>query len=119
MKATSMQVGGAHYKSAYQPIEIICKLQLNFIQGNILKYLSRFTKKNGCEDLEKAYHYSVLGRELNPLNVATFIKLEVTRYCTKNELPCDFVNFAEQLCNQNWAFVSAYIENLKEQIYGK
>lgn len=51
------QVGGSHYKDmAIQPIEYIMKNNLNFCQGNAIKYTSRYKWKNGKQDLEKAIH---------------------------------------------------------------
>lgn len=40
-----------------QPIEFIIKNNLNYLQGNIIKYVCRYKSKNGIEDLEKAKHY--------------------------------------------------------------
>lgn len=55
--ALSVQVGGGHYNSmAIQPIEYVHKNNLNFCQGNIIKYVSRYKNKNGIEDLKKAKH---------------------------------------------------------------
>lgn len=52
------QVGGNHYKSmAIQPTEYITKNELGYIEGNIVKYISRYKSKNGLEDLKKARHY--------------------------------------------------------------
>ena len=52
------QVGGSHYKSkAIQPIEYIQANDLNFCEGNIVKYITRYKEKNGLEDLEKVGHY--------------------------------------------------------------
>ena len=57
-KALDVQVGGSHYKDfVIQPIEFIMKNKLNFCQGNIIKYVCRYTDKNGIEDLKKALHY--------------------------------------------------------------
>jgi hypothetical protein len=57
-KATSIQIGGAHYKNmAIQPTEFIHKNNLSFIQGNVIKYVCRYKSKNGIEDLKKAIHY--------------------------------------------------------------
>lgn len=54
----NMQVGGNHYKEfAIQPTEYIIKNGLNFCEGNIVKYVTRYRKKNGLEDLYKARHY--------------------------------------------------------------
>ena len=52
------QVGGDHYKNmTLQPIEYIIKNNLNFCEGNIIKYITRYKDKNGIEDLKKARHY--------------------------------------------------------------
>ena len=46
-----------HYKSSIQPIEFIEANNLDFFEGNIVKYVSRWRKKNGLEDLKKAQWY--------------------------------------------------------------
>ena len=51
------QVGGDHYKMAIQPIDYITKNKIDYIEGNIIKYISRYKNKNGIEDLKKAQHY--------------------------------------------------------------
>ena len=52
------QVGGNHYaKYAIQPTEYIIKNKLNFCEGNVIKYVSRWRDKGGVEDLKKAKHY--------------------------------------------------------------
>ena len=52
------QVGGAHYKDcAIQPFDFIMANKLSFAVGNTIKYLCRYKKKNGIEDLKKARHY--------------------------------------------------------------
>jgi len=52
------QVAGNHYKNIpIQPWEIIDAHNLNFYEGNCLKYLLRHRYKNGKEDLQKAIHY--------------------------------------------------------------
>jgi hypothetical protein len=58
MAANDIQHGGAHYKSkAIQPWDYIVSNNLDYLQGNIVKYVSRFRDKNGLEDLYKAQHY--------------------------------------------------------------
>ena len=60
------QVGGSHYKKlTMQPIDFIVKAKLSFIQGNIVKYISRYINKNGIEDIKKCIHYSELAISLN------------------------------------------------------
>ena len=64
-RATQRQIGGNHYKDfKIQPIEFITKNKLSFIQGNIIKYVCRFDKKNGNEDIDKAIHYCELLKEI-------------------------------------------------------
>lgn len=56
--ANDTQVGGAHYKSkAIQPWDYIVSNRLGYLEGNIVKYVSRWQDKNGVQDLEKARHY--------------------------------------------------------------
>ena len=56
--ATDIQVGGSHYKNyKIQPIEYTLANSLNFCQGNVVKYITRYKDKNGAEDLRKAIHY--------------------------------------------------------------
>ena len=58
MNATDTQIGGTHYKQMkIQPIEFILSNKIGFIEGNVIKYVSRWRDKNGIEDLKKARHY--------------------------------------------------------------
>ncbi len=64
-KATDKQIGGKHYQLySIQPIEFIVANKLSFIQGCVIKYICRFDKKNGVEDLEKIKHYCDLQIQL-------------------------------------------------------
>ena len=59
------QVGGDHYsKLAIQPVTYINANGLNYLQGNVIKYVTRYKDKNGVEDLQKAKHYIDLLIEL-------------------------------------------------------
>lgn len=56
--ALNVQEGGSHYKGkAIQPIEYISANKLNFAEGSIIKYISRWREKGGVEDLKKIKHY--------------------------------------------------------------
>lgn len=57
MTANNKQVGGSHYMTAIQPIEYILANKLEFCEGNIVKYATRWRFKGGTEDLEKIKHY--------------------------------------------------------------
>jgi hypothetical protein len=53
-----MQVGGDHYMDkAIQPWDYIVSNNLGFLEGNIVKYVTRWKDKNGVDDLRKAQHY--------------------------------------------------------------
>lgn len=52
------QIGGNHYKDMpIQPLDYIIANKLDFCEGNVVKYVSRWRQKNGVEDLKKARHY--------------------------------------------------------------
>ena len=64
-KMKKRQVGGNHYIDfEIMPIEYISKNKLDFLEGNIIKYISRHKKKNGAEDIKKVIHYAELILEL-------------------------------------------------------
>lgn len=52
------QVAGDHYKKLkIQPVEYIQANQIGYMEGNVIKYVTRWKDKNGIADLEKAKHY--------------------------------------------------------------
>lgn len=51
------QVGGNHYQTKIQPVEYIHANGLPFIEGNVVKYISRHKAKGGADDIEKAISY--------------------------------------------------------------
>ena len=47
-----------HYKQGkIEVIDFILDQKLNYLEGNVIKYLSRYKYKNGLEDLKKAKWY--------------------------------------------------------------
>ena len=47
-----------HYTDlAISPLEYIVKNNIDWCIGNVIKYVSRYEKKNGLEDLKKARWY--------------------------------------------------------------
>lgn len=58
MSANDTQEGGSHYRS--QPIQLwdyIVANDIGWLEGNVIKYVSRHKKKAGVQDLLKAKHY--------------------------------------------------------------
>ena len=65
LKATDRQIGGKHYQLPISPLKFILSNNLNFVDGNIVKYAVR--KKKGetlKEKYDKIIHYAQLGKEL-------------------------------------------------------
>ena len=50
--------GPDHYKDKpMQPWDFIVANNLGYLEGNVVKYVSRWRQKGGVEDLRKAKHY--------------------------------------------------------------
>lgn len=50
----------SHYggeSNVYEAIKVIEHYKMDFVEGNVLKYLLRHKKKNGLEDLKKSLWY--------------------------------------------------------------
>lgn len=67
MSANDRQVGGTHYSTpgGLQHWDIVDIFKLDYFQGQITKYVMRWNKKNGVEDLKKAQHFLEKYIELN------------------------------------------------------
>ena len=62
-------INPSHYKQGnIEVIDFILDQKLTYVEGNVIKYVSRYKYKNGLEDLKKAQWY------LNKL------MLEMTKY---------------------------------------
>lgn len=65
MNTLDTQVGGTHYTDLKsQPIDLIAVFDLDFFQGNVVKYLTRYPYKGGASDLFKACDYCHKARAL-------------------------------------------------------
>lgn len=47
----------SHYEWEIEPIDFIQANNISFIEGNIIKYISRYKRKNWLDDLKKAKRY--------------------------------------------------------------
>jgi hypothetical protein len=61
MAANDHQVGGTHYKElnsqGLQHWDLVQMFEWDYFQGQIIKYVMRWQKKGGVQDLRKAAHY--------------------------------------------------------------
>ena len=104
MSALDIQIGGSHYRNkGIQPIELIVALNLNFIEGNIVKYITRYKEKNGVQDIMKCVHYSQLAIELKCIrhNIDIHNNYElILQYVKANDL-CSAQIYVLNSCLQN------------------
>lgn len=123
MSILDTQVGGDHYKSNYQPIQFMADYNLNYIQGNVLKYVVRFRKKNGIEDLKKAIHYCELGKAVKFENISEWDADKsgrVSRFLLENGMrePVGMY-FIWHLCRNHLDKCKECIEELIKEEYGE
>jgi hypothetical protein len=58
MGINDYQVGGNHYKdNVIQTWDYIYNNKIGYLEGCVIKYVSRWKKKGGVDDLRKAKHY--------------------------------------------------------------
>lgn len=109
------QVGGSHYKNLQmQPIEFIIKAKLSFIQGNIVKYISRYKDKNGIEDIEKCIHYAELAIALNDEGPEHRMLNLAYSYCKVNNFTKSQTNIIAACVQTDYYLVIRYCNLLKK-----
>ena len=123
-----IQVGGNHYKTSYQPLELMEKVNMNASCAFIAKYVFRHKDKKGKEDLQKALHCCDLLEELGNNWYGyrrTFWDILLGRHkdCDLFDFFKDFITQNPQLDdNQQKAFFAIYnkdMESLKKHIYAE
>lgn len=55
--ANAEQVGGVHYRSPIQHWDFAASWGVGYFDGQVTKYVTRWRKKRGLEDLNKARHF--------------------------------------------------------------
>lgn len=105
--ALKIQIGGSHYNSLkMQPIELITKIECTFIQGNIIKYITRYKNKNGKQDIEKCIHYAELANQLKSNGNIGFRKFGIVQtYCSINGLSNEQRTIINHCCYDNYNHV--------------
>lgn len=79
------QEGGDHYQADYQHWDWVIDCKVHYLAGNCTKYLSRWQKKNGVEDLRKAMSYlekMIVVRKKSPDYVFNHGAPDIVRICT-------------------------------------
>ena len=123
MKRKSKQVGGSHYESLkIEPIELFVKYNVNWFQGEAIKYCSRFLNKNGKQDLLKAIQVcdlaDSLGLSIRPLFTIELDSDFINKYISQfeySEVLGDIIHYL--LVDNNYLLAGAKIVDLKNMYY--
>jgi hypothetical protein len=51
------KINPSYYRKNIEVTDFIIEYGMNFLEGNIIKYVTRYKDKNGIEDLKKAKWY--------------------------------------------------------------
>lgn len=122
------QVGGNHYGKPIQPWDIIAEYKMNWFQGEVLKYMTRFRYKGGKQDLlkaisiaQKAHRENVKGCLKNTFTNIPFILQYIPEYTNKEpgDLLSNLYKIMDLLINGHYSSLITYIRYLIDQIYGK
>ena len=103
MSANEQQIGGNHYKTEYEHWDLVLSTGMDYLAGCATKYVSRWRKKNGIEDLRKALHYLNKLQENMDLIMHRTVPLwhkryaEVKRFAEINKLTRTEANFCGHL----------------------
>lgn len=121
MKANDRQVGGQHYRSAAQHWDFVASQGLGYFEGQITKYVSRWRKKNGLQDLEKAQHFLIKLTELSredmaPVSVRTLIAVskggvDIGDFAAANELTSEEIMVCTRVMDWRATGEPKYLES--------
>ena len=69
-----------HYNKKIQPLEYIEANGLDFAEGNVIKYVTRYKEKGGLDDLLKAKDYLqiLINRQRKPFNKSILKDIQQT-----------------------------------------
>lgn len=103
--SVSNQVGGTHYNTGYVHWDfVVMALDGRYLEGNVTKYVARWRKKNGLQDLKKARHYlDKLIEQFNLGNVQPMPRkylaphLRASHFCDLNGLELEERRFIQAI----------------------
>ncbi len=113
MSVNEKQIGGNHYRCKYQHWDFVTNNELHYLQGCATKYLARYRKKNGLQDLEKAVHYVEKLKEVyeKGMKITERVPLfEIRKFCEANDVGEEVQEAIAQMLN-----ISS-VENLNKSI---
>lgn len=106
MRANERQVGGTHYQSEVQHWDYVVANNIPYLEATIIKYLTRWRKKNGLEDLEKAKHYFDKLMEVEIARTGSVVTLPAPRKAGLSDPStcpdCGALRSAEHTCGRDY-----------------
>lgn len=96
INANDRQVGGNHYNSNYQHWDWVEDIKLPYLLAAATKYLVRWRKKNGLQDVAKTFHYVEKFIEKHRLQREYFLKY-TENFITSNKIEGDEKEIIENL----------------------
>lgn len=123
--ALNTQIGGSHYKNmAIQPVELIARLKFDFIQGSIIKYISRDKEGKRLQDLQKAKHFCELGLVYGgfekQVNISSFkcvsLSRHISNYVYSNNLHANSYDIILFVAHNDYKKAATVINNLIEEL---
>ena len=135
MKTTNNthQVNGSHYEGIgkIEPVHLMVEYNLNWFQGEILKYVSRHWTKNGITDLMKAIHIADMSIDLKPIYQSKERLHHIKTYIAYSEQfrdrleghnrfgPVEFTALVQFIIAGNMKLVKSLINIMKYEFYEK
>ena len=119
------QIGGSHYNNmAIQPVELIAMLKLDFIQGSIIKYISRDKEGKRLQDLQKAKHFCELGiiyggfeKQVNISSIkCVSLSKHIRNYVYSNNLHANSYDVILFVAHNDYKKAAIIINNLIEEL---
>lgn len=102
MGANDYQVGGDHYNSTYKHWDLALKIPLPYLEACATKHVTRWRKKDGIKDLQKAAHYLAKMIEVGDYDVkrrpGVAVDVEVHKFAEANDLTFIEYQFLYLMC---------------------
>lgn len=88
--ANETQVAGTHYRSPVQHWDFaVAYFGIGYLKGQVTKYLCRWRKKGGVQDLEKAAHFLRKLIEVSESDLPQLNKITVASFIAANNIPTE------------------------------
>lgn len=106
--ANDNQVGGKHYTADYQHWDYVTDLNLPYLPAQIGRYVTRWQKKNGLEDIRKAIHYNDKLIEVHLVR-KQYAEDQTEAFCKSNKLG----EYEKLVLDSTASYVAGQVDQLR------